>query len=69
MKEKSLHMENELQELREASERRLASDRVEVCVSEFGCSFFSGFLRAQMKCLCVGSTAGADTGRFGIRYR
>ncbi|XP_056596432.1 kinesin-like protein KIF15-A isoform X2 [Triplophysa dalaica] len=30
MKEKSLHMENELQELREASERRLASDRVEL---------------------------------------
>ncbi|KAI7811668.1 kinesin-like protein KIF15-A isoform X2 [Triplophysa rosa] len=30
MKEKILHMENELQELREASERRLASDRVEL---------------------------------------
>lgn len=32
MKENITQMQNELQELREASERRLASDRVEVCV-------------------------------------
>lgn len=30
------HMQAEIQELREASERRLASDRVEVCVGVGG---------------------------------